>query len=107
MDRDVSLIVNPVAGGGRGLRLLPGVERWLRVHGIAHRVERTRGIEHARELAVAAAEAGETAASFGGDGLVGADAGALAGTDGILAVIPGGRGNDFARAVGIPKSPVA
>lgn len=107
MDRDVALIVNPAAGGGRLLRLLPGVERWLDVHGVAYHVERTRDIEHARELARTASAAGEVAAAFGGDGIVGAVAGALAGSDGILAVLPGGRGNDFARAAGIPKSPVA
>lgn len=107
MERDVALIVNPTAGGGRLLRILPGVERWLRVHGIGYHVERTRDIEHARELARRAVEAGEVAAAFGGDGIVGAVAGALCGTDGILAVLPGGRGNDFARVAGIPPSPIA
>lgn len=107
MDRDVALIVNPAAGGGRMLRLLPGVERWLRVHGVGYHVERTRDIEHARELARTAAQAGEVACAFGGDGIVGAVAGALVGSDGLLAVLPGGRGNDFARALGIPRSPVA
>lgn len=107
MDRNVALIVNPAAGGGRMLRLLPGVERWLRVHDVGYHVERTTDIEHARELARAAAQAGEVACAFGGDGIVGAVAGALVGTDGLLAVLPGGRGNDFARAAGIPKSPVA
>lgn len=107
MERDVALILNPVAGGGRGLRLLAGVEEWLRSHRVRYHVERTRDLDHARELAQAAAAAGEIAAAFGGDGIVGAVAGALAGTDGILAVLPGGRGNDFARCVGIPRSPVA
>ena len=37
-----------------------------------------------------------------GDGLVGTVAGALHGTDGVLGVLPGGRGNDFARVLGIP-----
>jgi YegS/Rv2252/BmrU family lipid kinase len=107
MSRDVALIANPAAGGGRLGRLLPGVERWLRAHKVAFHTEHTRDIEHARELARAAAEAGEVAAAFGGDGIVGAVAGALVGTDGTLAILPGGRGNDFARALGIPRSPVA
>ncbi len=107
MDRDVALIVNPSAGGGRLLRLLPGVERWLGAHGVGYHVERTTGLDHARELALAAAAAGEVACAFGGDGIVGAVAGALDGSDGLLAVLPGGRGNDFARALGIPRSPVA
>jgi YegS/Rv2252/BmrU family lipid kinase len=107
MSRDVALIANPAAGGGRLGRLLPGVERWLRAHKVAFHTEHTRDIEHARELARAAADAGEVAAAFGGDGIVGAVAGALVGTDGTLAILPGGRGNDFARALGIPRSPVA
>lgn len=107
MQRDLALIVNPSAGGGRALRMLPRVERRLARSGVAYHLERTRDIDHARELAIAAAAAGEVAVAFGGDGLVGAIAGALAGSDGILGVLPGGRGNDFARAIGIPRSPVA
>jgi YegS/Rv2252/BmrU family lipid kinase len=45
--------------------------------------------------------------AFGGDGLVGAVAGALRNTAGVLGVLPGGRGNDFARVLGIPLEPVA
>jgi YegS/Rv2252/BmrU family lipid kinase len=37
-----------------------------------------------------------------GDGLVGQVGGELAGTGSALGIIPGGRGNDFARAIGIP-----
>jgi YegS/Rv2252/BmrU family lipid kinase len=107
MDRPVCLIANPSAGGGRTARLLPGVEAALRGHGIAFRVERTHSIEHARELARSTVEAGELAAAMGGDGLIGAIAGELRGTDGALAVLPGGRGNDFARKLGLGSDPVA
>ena len=40
-----------------------------------------------------------------GDGLIGKVGGALAGSATPLGVIPGGRGNDFARVVGIPTEP--
>jgi len=105
MDRDVALIVNPTAGGGRALKRLPRVEEALRAHAIGFHVERTRSLDHARELARAAAQQGEVAAAMGGDGVVGAVAGALHGTDGRLAIIPGGRGNDFARALEVPHDP--
>jgi YegS/Rv2252/BmrU family lipid kinase len=39
--------------------------------------------------------------------LAGACAHALRDTDGVLGVLPGGRGNDFARKLGIPREPVA
>jgi YegS/Rv2252/BmrU family lipid kinase len=107
MERAVRLIVNPAAGAGRAARLLPAVEAALRSHGIAFRVDRTESIEHARELACAARDAGELAASMGGDGLAGAVAGELRGTDAVMALLPGGRGNDFARKLGIGHDPVA
>jgi YegS/Rv2252/BmrU family lipid kinase len=107
MDRAVCIIVNPHAGGGRAARLLPRVEAALRGHGLAFRVERTQSIEHARELARGARDAGEVAAAFGGDGLLGAVAGELCAGEGTLAILPGGRGNDFARKLGIASDPVA
>ena len=107
MDRAVRLIVNPSAGAGRAARLLPGVEMALRSHGLPFRVDRTTSIEHARELARAAREAGELAAAMGGDGLAGAVAGELQGSDAVMALLPGGRGNDLARKLGIGHDPVA
>jgi YegS/Rv2252/BmrU family lipid kinase len=105
--RTVSVIVNPAAGGGRAGRLLGAVGTALSAAGLEHHVERTRSLEHARELALAATAAGEVAAAFGGDGLIGAVAGALNGTDGVLGVLPGGRGNDLARVLGISQDPAA
>jgi len=107
MDRDLCLIVNPTAGAGRAAKLLGAVEAELRSMGLSFRVERTTSMEHARECARAAAAAGEIAAAMGGDGLTGAVAGELRDGAGVLAVLPGGRGNDFARKLGIPADPVA
>jgi YegS/Rv2252/BmrU family lipid kinase len=104
--RRFALIVNPAAGGGHAGRALAGVEAALVADGVEYRVGRTHGLEHARELARAATAGGEVAVAFGGDGLVGAVAGALKDTDGVLGVLPGGRGNDFARVLGIPLEPV-
>jgi len=103
----LALIVNPSAGGGRAGRALPGVVARLRHHRLEHHVEQTRSLEHARELARAAAAAGQTAVAFGGDGLIAAVAGALKHTEATLGVLPGGRGNDFARVLGIPRDPRA
>jgi YegS/Rv2252/BmrU family lipid kinase len=101
--REVALIVNPSAGGGRAARILPKVEARLRALGVRAEVDATRDLDHATELAVAAARAGRAAVTLGGDGLVGRVAGALREVpDAVLGVLPGGRGNDFARVVGIP-----
>jgi YegS/Rv2252/BmrU family lipid kinase len=112
VERDVALIVNPTAGGGRALRALPAAERALHDAGLRVRLAHTRDIDHARELGRAAGAAGEVAAALGGDGLVGAVADGLRrGSDsarpGVLAIVPGGRGNDFARTLGIPRDPAA
>lgn len=103
----LALIVNPSAGGGRAGRCLPEVQQRLTALGLAHHAEFTRSLDHARALAKEAVAAGETAVAFGGDGLVGAVAGALSGSDGVLGVLPGGRGNDFVRMLGIPPTAVA
>jgi YegS/Rv2252/BmrU family lipid kinase len=103
--RPLCLIVNPRAGRGRAARLLPRVEQGLRARGMRFRVERTHSLAHARELARAALAGGEVAAAMGGDGLLGAIAGELRGTDGVLGVLPGGRGNDFARKLAIGPDP--
>ena len=104
----IALIVNPSAGGGRAAKALPAVQRALAGAGIAYRTEETKSLDHARELAAQAAERGEIAVAFGGDGLVGAVADALRRRgDGVLGILPGGRGNDFARVLGIPRDPVA
>lgn len=102
----LSLIVNPTAGGGRAGRLLPAVRETLGRLELEHRVQLTRSLDHARELARAAARDGEQVVVFGGDGTVGAVAGELRDTGAVLGVLPGGRGNDFARMIGLPRSPI-
>ena len=67
----------------------------------------TRDLGHARELGVEAARAGETVVALSGDGLVGVLADALRGVPGaLLGVLPGGRGNDLARVLGIDEDAV-
>jgi YegS/Rv2252/BmrU family lipid kinase len=108
MRAPVCLIVNPAAGGGRAGRAAPSVERALREHGLTVRRADTRDLPHARELALAAAGQGETVVALSGDGMLGAIADVLRDAPGaILGVLPGGRGNDLARVLGIPEDPVA
>jgi len=106
--RAFALLVNPHAAGGRPLRLLPRVEARLRDLGLEYSVQRTQSLLHGCELAREAAGRGETPVTLSGDGLIGAVAGALRDIpDATLGVLPGGRGNDFARTIGLPLDAVA
>jgi YegS/Rv2252/BmrU family lipid kinase len=108
MPAPVCLIVNPAAGGGKAGRVAPEVERTLRAHGLAVRRADTRDLDHARALAREAAEQDETVAALSGDGMIGVIADALRVVEGaVLGVLPGGRGNDLARVLGIGDDPIA
>jgi YegS/Rv2252/BmrU family lipid kinase len=105
--RSLALLVNPHAAGGRPLRLLPKVEARLRELDLPFRTLRTDSLLHGCELAREAAAGGEVPVTLSGDGLIGAVAGALRDVpDAVLGVLPGGRGNDFARMIGLPLDPV-
>ncbi|HEY5816465.1 MAG TPA: diacylglycerol kinase family protein [Solirubrobacterales bacterium] len=103
----LALLVNPSSAHGRTLKLLPQLEAELDAARVAFRVERTKGLEDGVERALRAAEAGEVPVVLSGDGLIGAVGGALAGSETPLGIVPGGRGNDLARVLGIPAEPEA
>jgi YegS/Rv2252/BmrU family lipid kinase len=105
VSRRFALLVNPASAGGRALEALPQVHAALDGLGAPHRTVTTRSIVHAHEEAQTAAAEGETVVAVGGDGLLRPIAGALKGTESAVAVIPAGRGNDFARVLGIPTDP--
>ncbi len=101
----LALLVNPASAHGRTLKLLPQVEQELDARRVVFRAERTRGLEDGVSKALRAIEAGEVPVVISGDGLVGAIGGAMAGSETPLGIIPGGRGNDLARVLGIPDDP--
>ena len=96
------LLVNPSAGGGRVRKLLPEPSARCGANGVEFRRVFTENLEHGCREAAAAARAGEITVVMSGDGLIGQVGGVLAGTGAALGVMPAGRGNDFARVVGIP-----
>jgi YegS/Rv2252/BmrU family lipid kinase len=103
--RTFTAIVNPTAGGGVAHAALLPVAGALVEAGAAVTTEYSRSMEHARELAIAAAGRGDVVIAVGGDGMVGGIAGAVVAAGGVLGIVAAGRGNDFARQLGMPKSP--
>jgi YegS/Rv2252/BmrU family lipid kinase len=98
-----AVIVNPKAGGGRAGKLLPRAEGAFASRGLAARAIITESLEHAASAARLAADAAEVPVVMSGDGMIGHVGGALAGSGAVLGIIPGGRGNDLARVLGIPR----
>ena len=101
-DRRFAILMNPTSAGGKPLRVLPALKQALSEAGADHRVVETRDMAHATHAARDASGRGEVVVALGGDGLVGKLAGALR-DSAPLGIVPAGRGNDFARALGIPE----
>ncbi len=106
----VKVIVNPKAGRGYGLQVVPRIQQSLKDLKIDYDLEYTRFAGHAIELAAQAHRAGfEIIAGVGGDGTSNEIVNGLmreANGDesvGILACIPAGSGNDFAAMNGVPS----
>ena len=104
--RRLQLVVNPSAGGGRAGRRVAAVASALRTAGHDLVVTPTRSLDHADALAAEAVADDRVVVAMGGDGIVGRLAGKVHALDGVLGVLPGGRGNDFCRAAGLPRDPV-
>src|ERR671930_2430913 len=98
--RAFTAIVNPPAGN-RGAAAPPPVASLLREAGAQVTVEYSRDLAHAAAIARDAADRGDVVLGVGGDGMAGCVGGAVAGTGGTFGVVPAGRGNDFARQLGI------
>lgn len=96
------LIVNPASGGGSASAQGVAVARLLRESGADTTLTYSKSEEHTREVARESAERGQIVVAVGGDGMVRSVVGAVVAAGGILGIAPGGRGNDFARQLGLP-----
>ncbi|GAA4624006.1 diacylglycerol/lipid kinase family protein [Cellulomonas oligotrophica] len=103
----VGLVVNPVAGRGRGRHAGRAVHD--RLTGAGHAVRDLSGptLAHSADRARAAVLAGlDALVVVGGDGMVHLGVGLVAGTTLPLGVVAVGTGNDAARALGLPRGDV-
>lgn len=104
------VIVNPVAGSGRGLIDFPQISKLLRNDDIRHDAVFTEHKHHATELTVTAANQGyRRIIVIGGDGTLNEVVNglfiqkAVEPREMLLAVIAVGTGNDWVRTFGIPQ----
>lgn len=99
------VILNPIAGGGRGRRLRAEITRELAARRIDFTIQETAGPGHATELARdAVSDGADLVLAAGGDGTIhevvnGLMTAPAAAREPVLAVLPVGTGNDFIKAV--------
>ena len=103
--RAFHFLVNPASGGGKAPAAAVPVARLLRDAGARVEVTYSTGPLACADLARACAGRGDVVVAVGGDGMLASVAGAVADADGVLGLVPSGRGNDFARMLGLPGDP--
>lgn len=106
-ERSFTFLVNPASGGGAAPEAVVPVARLLREAGASVDVTYSPGPRATDDLVRAAVERGDVVVSVGGDGMLSHLAGAVSTAGGVLGVLPAGRGNDFARMLGLASEPAA
>jgi diacylglycerol kinase (ATP) len=101
----ILVITNPLAGAGKTLRLLPRIGQWLSQSHHEFSFSTTRSIDEMRmEILKAPSRGIEALLLIGGDGTVHQALPAIAETKIPFGFLPCGRGNDFARNIGLPST---
>ncbi|MGP1498191.1 MAG: diacylglycerol/lipid kinase family protein [Schaalia odontolytica] len=103
--RSIMLLVSSMSAGGRSVRLGPRIVRILRSGGWEVAVRLTTPGDDPAAIAGEVAPASFVAA-LGGDGYLGAVARGCHESDAVFVPMPGGRGNDLCRALGIGTDPL-
>lgn len=102
--RTIHVLVSSMSAGGRSVSVGPSVVRALRAGGWSVRVSVTTSSDD--PMVIAAASREEVVAALGGDGFLSAVARGCHEAAHLFAPIPGGRGNDLCRALGIGPDPI-
>lgn len=95
--RSFSFLVNPLSGGGAAPAAVVPVARLLRDAGAEVEVTYSPGPRATLDLVRAGVARGDVIVAVGGDGMLSSIAGQVSQDNGVLGMIPAGRGNDFAR----------
>ncbi len=99
------LLVSSMSAGGRSVRLGPRIVRILRGGGWEVAVRLTTPGDDPAAIAGGVA-AGSIVAALGGDGYLSAVARGCHESDALFVPMPGGRGNDLCRALGVGTDPL-
>lgn len=101
------IVVNPVSGGGKNKKTIQQVEALLNERGIEYRLFCTECEGDGSRQTKQALESGcEAVVCIGGDGTISEVIGEMANSGKVLYIVPGGTGNDFARAVNLTGEPI-
>ena len=104
----ITVLVNPISGGGTAQKALYGIEEVLKQDKKAYVVKETRMPGDAtRTSEEAVKEKHEAIVVAGGDGTMSEVLVGVKGTDVAIIFAPCGTGNDFVKCMGIPAEPVA
>ena len=103
--RTFHCLVNPLSGGGAAPAAVVPVARILRDAGAKVEVTYSPGPVACAQLARESARRGEVVVAVGGDGMLSSVASAVVEENGLLGIVPSGRGNDFARMLGLSDDP--
>lgn len=85
---------------------MPGVLSTLEQMNVSFRCVISQDIPHALTTAKEAIQLDECVIAVGGDGSLKALAKVIIAENGIMGIIPAGRGNDFAKIINIPMDPI-
>src|SRR4030066_186269 len=98
------VIINPCAGRGKSLKMLPRLRNWLSRCPHDFTFTMTPSPDEMRDaIADAAARQFDGVLLAGGDGTIHEALDTLSRSSLVCGILPCGRGNDFARNIGIPN----
>lgn len=93
-------IVNPVAGKGNTLEIIPDIKALMEEHSLSYDIEITKAPKHATEIAREYIKANRNLRVYavGGDGTLNEVLQSVVGSDASLGNVPAGTGNDFLKS---------
>ncbi len=104
----IGIVVNPVSGGGQGRALVQKAEALFQAAGMETAVfESSESGGFGRTVRLALSNGCDGIACIGGDGSLSEAMPSLVDSKATLYLVPSGTGNDFARALGLPRDPMA